>query len=135
MKGSCLCGAIQISASDQTEVNVCHCNMCRRWGGGPFLAVHCGSQVEFSGSLAPARYASSDWAERGFCPVCGTHLFYHLLPDGEYALPVGLFQDDERFQLTEQIFIDHKPDYYALANQTRTLTGAQVFALFGASQD
>ena len=128
MQGKCLCGAIEISAEDQHEVSVCHCNMCRRWAGGPMFAVHCGANVEFHGA-EPVRYRSSDWAERGFCPHCGTHLFYHLLPTGEYALPAGLFQQTE-FALDSQIFIDEKPAFYALANDTETLTGQQVFENF-----
>jgi len=106
--------------------------MCRRWGGGPMLAVHCRSGVAFAGH-APAVYRSSEWAERGFCPTCGTHLFYHLLPSAEYILPAGLFQDED-FEVTSQIFVDEKPGYYALANETAMLTGEQVFAQFAEEQ-
>lgn len=94
------------------------------------LAVHCGQDVSFSGSQAPSAYQSSDWAERGFCPNCGTHLFYHLLPADEYILPAGLFQDGAGFHMNSQIFIDEKPNYYAFANPTPTMTGAEVFAQF-----
>ncbi len=62
-------------------------------------------------------------------PTCGTHLFYHLLPTDEYILSAGLFQD-QGFELTGQIFIDEKPDFYALKNDTPTLTGQQVFEQF-----
>lgn len=89
------------------------------------FAVHCGSDVNFSGTQ-PSRYRSSDWAERGFCPTCGTHLFYHLLPSNEYILPAGLFQDQE-FHLSREIFFDEKPSYYELKNETHKLTGQQVF--------
>lgn len=132
MEGSCLCNSITVSAPAEAEVGICHCSMCRRWGGGPMLAVHCRSGVTFSGQ-APATYRSSEWAERGFCPTCGTHLFYHLLPSDEYVLPAGLFQD-QAFEVTSQIFIDEKPGYYALANETAMLTGEQVFAQFAEEQ-
>ncbi len=79
--------------------------------------------------LTPVAYRSSEWAERGFCPTCGTHLFYHLLPTDEYIVPAGLFQS-ESFQLASQIFIDEKPDFYELKNETPTLTGQQVFEQF-----
>lgn len=125
MKGKCLCGTIEVEASDQSDLGLCHCTMCRRWTGGPMFAVHCGSDVKFNGE-APSRYKSSDWAERGFCPKCGTHLFYHLLPNNEYILSAGLFQDQD-FSLTNQIFIDEKPSYYDFSNQTKNLTGQQVF--------
>lgn len=130
MKGKCLCGTIEVVANDHDEVGLCHCSLCRRWSGGPMFAVHCGTEVVFSGGQ-PASYRSSDWAERGFCPHCGTHLFYHLLPNDEYILPAGLFQDQE-FSLTNEIFIDEKPAYYELKNDTRKLTGQQVFEQFAA---
>lgn len=128
MEGHCLCGGITVSSGDHKEVNLCHCAMCRRWSGGPMFAVHGGKGVRFTG-MTPVAYRSSEWAERGFCPTCGTHLFYHLLPTDEYILSAGLFQD-QGFELTGQIFIDEKPDFYALKNDTPTLTGQQVFEQF-----
>ncbi|PCF95770.1 GFA family protein [Vreelandella nigrificans] len=128
MKGTCLCGSIQVTAPDHEHVSICHCSLCRRWSGGPMFAVHCGDPVQFSGA-EPVAYRSSEWAERGFCATCGTHLFYHLLPSNEYILPAGLFQD-QAFQLASEIFIDEKPDYYELNNQTEKMTGKQVFEQF-----
>lgn len=125
MKGKCLCGSVEVVAADHNDVGVCHCSMCRRWTGGPLFAVHCGSDVSFRGTK-PSRYRSSDWAERGFCSTCGTHLFYHLLPNDEYILTAGLFQDQE-LHLSSEIFIDEKPSFYELKNETRKLTGQQVF--------
>lgn len=130
MNGKCLCGGVSISAPRITDISVCHCSMCRRWGGGPFLALHAGSDIAFSGELGPSRFRSSDWAERGFCPRCGTSLFYHLLQGDVYILSAGLFQNESGFQVVNQIFIDEKPEYYALANKTPELTGAAVFAQF-----
>jgi len=135
MKGSCLCGAIEVSTADQSSVEVCHCNMCRKWGGGPLLAVHCGPEVTFSGEQKPSIYQSSDWAERGFCSTCGTHLFYHLLPTDEYILTAGLFENSTGLLMTSQIFIDQKPEYYEFSNETPKLTGEQVFAKFSESGD
>ena len=94
------------------------------------LAVHCGPEVTFTGTQKPTTYQSSDWAERGFCSTCGTHLFYHLLPTDEYVLTAGLFENDIGFEMTSQIFIDQKPDYYAFANETPTMTGEEAFAHF-----
>jgi hypothetical protein len=128
MKGKCLCGKVEVETADKTDLGLCHCSMCRRWSGGPMFAVHCGSDVSFTGD-APSRYQSSDWAERGFCASCGTHLFYHLLPNNDYILPAGLFQDQD-FQLSNEIFIDEKPEYYEFSNQTTKLTGQQVFEQF-----
>ncbi|KDE41368.1 Gfa-like protein [Nitrincola lacisaponensis] len=56
-------------------------------------------------------------------------MFYHLLPNNEYILPAGLFQD-QAFHLASEIFIDEKPDYYELKNKTHKMTGQEVFDLF-----
>ncbi|QNP60419.1 hypothetical protein H9L24_06065 [Paenacidovorax monticola] len=50
MKGHCLCGAVGFARADAKEIGACHCGYCRRWGGGPLLAVHCGTQVAFTGT-------------------------------------------------------------------------------------
>lgn len=128
MEGACLCGAIDVVANDQSEVGVCHCATCRRWSGGPMFAVHCDDKVQFKGGT-PKVFRSSDWAERGFCGECGTHLFYRLVASGVYILPAGLFQQHP-FALTGQVFIDEKPGFYELANDTPKLTGQQLFEQF-----
>lgn len=134
--GSCLCGAVEVSVKlNSKSVGACHCSMCRKWGGGPALAVECGSDAEFEGEENITVYNSSEWAERGFCSKCGSHLFYRLKQGGFYAIPVGLFQDSEEWALDHQIFIDEKPSFYSFANETKNLTGAEVFAQFEGSPD
>ena len=132
MKGHCLCGAIEVVANESSEIGLCHCSMCRRWTSGPFFAVHCDDKVQFNGSTLKT-FRSSEWAERGFCDTCGSTLYYRLVPDGEYFVSAGLFQENA-FELASQIFIDEKPGFYALANQTPMLTGPQVFEQFAADK-
>ena len=134
--GQCLCKAVTITAANMhTEVSICHCSMCRNWGGGPFLATHCGSEVKIEPEEKVKRYLSSAWAERGFCTDCGTHLFYHMPQSKEYIVPIGLFEQQQQINLSSQIFIDEKPDYYDFANQTKNMTGAEIFALYAPKQD
>ncbi|MCK8515232.1 GFA family protein [Methylonatrum kenyense] len=129
--GVCLCGAVRLRATPKSsQIGVCHCDMCRQWGGGPLFAAECGDAVEFEGADQISVYASSEWAERGFCRTCGTHLFYRLKEDDFYAIPIGLFQDSAPWVLAEQIFIDRKPSFYSFAETTRNLTGEQLFAQY-----
>lgn len=135
-KGSCLCGAVTIEAkSMQTSVGACHCKMCRRWGGGPFMEVSCGSDVSFSGEKHISVFDSSDWADRGFCSKCGSHLFYRLKENKEYMVPVGLFEYDENLVFETQVFIDEKPSYYSFSNKTNNMTGEELFAKFAPSPE
>ncbi|MDY6943785.1 MAG: GFA family protein [Pseudomonadota bacterium] len=134
--GRCLCGAVTLSAERiSKQVGACHCDMCRRWGGGPLMSVDCGDAVQWRGQTHIGVYASSDWAERGFCSQCGSHLFYRLKESGQYIVPVGLFADEPDFVFDHQVFIDEKPHYYQFANKTQDMTGAEIFAKYGATQD
>lgn len=131
LSGKCLCGAVTVTARiDKPHVSICHCDMCRTWSGGPMLAVEAGDAVQFEGEECVSVYRSSDWAERGFCNRCGTHLFYRLKDGGLHALPAGLL-DFDGWEIKSQIFIDEKPDWYAFDAESENLTGAQVFAAFG----
>ncbi len=130
-KGHCLCGKVKVTASKMGHnIGSCHCDMCRRWTGGPLLAVDCGSDVSFEGKENVGVYDSSDWAERGFCKHCGTNLFYRLIESDQYIMPVGIFDGDEGFIFDHQIFIDKKPAYYCFSNETQNMTGAEVFAKY-----
>ncbi|GEM_PF-4418387 len=103
-KGNCLCGAIRITAINiNNNVGACYCGMCRKWGGGPLMAVNCGTNVSFEGEDNISVFNSSDWAERGFCKKCGSHLFYRLL-DRLLHLSVKEL-DNEKLSTEEYNFI------------------------------
>jgi hypothetical protein len=126
--GSCLCGKIRIAVKGiNRNVGACHCGTCRNWGGGPFMAVDCGTDVSFEGEENISVYSSSEWAERGFCKECGSHLFYRLKGAHHYMMPVGLFPEVESFVFDHQVFIDEKPAYYGFSNKTQNMTGPEVF--------
>lgn len=132
IEGRCLCGAVTVRAVPaRRHVEACHCAMCRRWGGGAFLGVQCGSEVEIAGEEHVVRYRSSEWAERGFCGTCGSNLFFRYIPLDNYGFVAGIFPDDALEPLSEEIFIDEKPAYYAFDADSEKLTGAEVMAKFG----
>jgi hypothetical protein len=124
--GRCLCGAVTFTAEHvEYEHHACHCGMCRRWSGGSgFLGAAC-TGVTFAGPVG--RYASSAWAERGFCTACGTTLFYFLAPAQSYILSVGAFDDQAPFRLVREIFIDKKPAGYAFAGEHERWTEQETF--------
>ena len=132
--GGCLCGAVSFTARHaRSSIGACHCDMCRQWSGGPFMGVHCGSEVIFRGQECISIYASSAWAERGFCKRCGSHLFYRLKQSLLYFIPVGLFAEQDRFTLDRQSYIDCKPAYYEFANATQDMTRAEMLDKYGES--
>ena len=116
-------------SSIHSKITVCHCGMCRKWGG-PALAVECGSDLEIEGEEYIKVFDSSAWAERVFCSNCGTHLFYRIKESGEYSIPAGFFPDLEGLEMKVQCFIDKKPSYYSFSNETKELTEKEVFDLY-----
>lgn len=97
------------------------------------MAIDCGSNVLFEGDENISVFASSDWAERGFCRQCGSHLFYRLKDREQYHIPVGLLESCEGLVFTHQVFIDEKPALYSFSNKTTDLTGAEVFEKYAPS--
>ncbi len=90
--------------------------------------------VRFDGAENISRYASSDWAERGFCKRCGSSLFYRMREPEQYILAMGAFDDAEPFRLTGEIYIDEKPGGYDFAGDHPRLTGAEFLASLGSSE-
>lgn len=134
--GSCLCGAVRFEIKGApATTGACHCSMCRKWSGGVFLGIEVApGAVSFSGEANVTIYPSSAWAERGFCRTCGSSLFYRITAEGPhkggYHFGLGALDDANGIALTDEIFIDEKPDGYAFAGETRKMTGAEVFAMF-----
>ncbi|EPJ43270.1 MAG: hypothetical protein OFPII_42690 [Osedax symbiont Rs1] len=86
--------------------------------------------MEFEGAENIQEYQSSAWASRAFCKNCGTHLYYRLLKTNAYNMPVGIFSSIQGLVMDMQYFIDKRPDYYCLANQTKEMTEAEIISYF-----
>ena len=97
------------------------------------MEVNCGTDISFEGEDAIGIYNSSDWAERGFCNKCGSHLFYRLKESKQHMVPVGLFDDQQHLVFESQVFIDKKPPYYSFSNKTENMTEAEIFEMYGSS--
>ncbi len=130
-QASCLCGAVKKTAEEiNPKFTVCHCQVCRKWGSGPFFAVKCGTQITIEGQDKVKMFESSSWASRGFCTECGTHLFYKFKESGEYNMPVGMFSDLPGLEMSMQYFSDMRPGYYCFSNETQEMTTAEIMAYF-----
>jgi adenylate cyclase len=79
--GGCLCGDIRYEITKPAiDSGYCHCKMCQRFSGAPIIAgaTFPKDGVRFTKGQ-PTYYRSSAIAERGFCPRCGSSLFYKPL--------------------------------------------------------
>ncbi|OLP58491.1 hypothetical protein BJF93_16615 [Xaviernesmea oryzae] len=131
--GKCLCGAVRFTLRADTGLHACHCATCRRWTGGAFMVLPCEAPV-FADQAALKAYTSSDWAERLFCGECGSSLFWRMRDGRHWTVSAHALDDQTDVRFKAQVFIDEKPDFYAFANTTTMMTGAEVVAAFSGDQ-
>ncbi len=117
-----------------TEVQACHCTMCRRQnGGGAYYGAHFSGGVEFEGDSVKW-LSTSDWGERGFCTNCGSTLGWRQKSAPEdSSVSLGLFENFET-PVQLHIFTDEGPSYTTIPHDVPHLTGAQVMKEFKESQ-
>ena len=126
--GHCLCGAVKITLdSPSHEVEICQCEMCRRWAGS-FYGAQCGENPQVSGEDTVTIYRSSDWAERAFCSECGSNLWYRFLPTGSRSFSAGLFDAAAGHTVEKEIFVDEAAIWSKIAGDHPRQTGEEVIA-------
>jgi hypothetical protein len=135
LKGQCLCGAVQVTATtDAPRLRACHCDMCRQHTSAMFISVD--THQDTMKITGPAQsFRSSDWAERGFCSACGSTLWYGTVHDGARYLAAGLFPNAGGGEITLEFFADKCPGGYALKGDHSRLTTEETIAMFSGDQD
>lgn len=110
LTGGCLCGRVRFEARpDKREGYYCHCRMCQLAVGNTraaFINVR-KEQVTWTG-VAPAYYASSKIAKRGFCANCGTPLSFEFLESERMDLTVGAFDEPAALQPTLHFAVESR---------------------------
>jgi hypothetical protein len=93
--GGCQCGAVRYRTTALMDnSHICHCRMCQKAVGNFFAAlVGAPNDALVWTRGAPAVFASSDLAERGFCAACGTPLFYRSIGGTRTGLTIGSLDD------------------------------------------
>ena len=131
--GHCLCGAVTITVAGEHDpsVGACHCLMCQRWSGGLFLCFTAdAAAVTVTGEVS--RYRSSAFAERAFCPRCGSHLLFSDVDDDgkprSYELMPGLFDAARSWPLRSEIYVDRAMASVRLEGDHRRKTRAEYEA-------
>ena len=133
--GSCVCGAVRFTVTSPiTETGACHCGMCRKFSGGIELGLEVPpGGVTWEDEAHLKVYKSSEWAERGFCDICGSSLFWRLTAEGPMqgllSLSAGSLDRFEGLNFVNEVYIDHKPDSHAFAGERTRMTEAEVMAM------
>jgi hypothetical protein len=118
MKGSCLCGAIAFEVEgDLPPPDACHCSQCRKTSGHFWASTDVPDErLRIHGEDRIAWYRSSEKVKRGFCPTCGSTLFWKPLQRDWTAIAMGAFDAPTGTKLHMHIFTADKGDYYKIAD-------------------
>lgn len=116
LNGSCLCGAITFSATGPArDPAACHCSQCRKQSGHYWAAVQVmDDALDVTG--ATKWYESSPGVRRGFCPNCGSILFWKSDADPDTGVALGALEAPTGLWLERHIFVADKGDYYAIGD-------------------
>ena len=111
----------------------CHCATCRKWVGGPFMALQVETLSVTEGEDALNIWRSSDWGERVSCRTCGGNLFFRVVGDaGQSNVAIGTLDDASGLTLGMEIFVDHKlPSYGFLSDASQKVTEAEFLKMIG----
>ena len=112
--GGCACGAVRYRVNGPLRPVVgCHCETCRRTSGH-FVAATSAPRdaVELEGEVRWWR--SSAEARRGFCPVCGSSLFWDG-PGANLSIHAGTL-DEGAPAMIGHIFCAERGHYYSLGD-------------------
>lgn len=134
-QGQCLCGSVTFTVVPKnSDVGVCHCDMCRKSNAGPFFALDCGDTLSFTKEDGLAVYNSSEWADRLFCKNCGGSIAWRLKDKSINIVAVDLIEGVGDLRLDHEVYIDSKPDYYDFAQDTTKMTEADVMKMVSEGQ-
>lgn len=122
LSGGCCCGAIRYEVTGAPyNVTNCHCSICRRISGAPFVTWFSVGLDNFHllhGELQ--KFRSSARGVRSFCARCGAHLTFQFIDGSEVDVSVCSLDEPERLPPTDNtrtssrlswIVPDGRPDY------------------------
>lgn len=126
--GTCLCGAVEFSASLPSKWCAhCHCSMCRKEHGAGYVTWvgFENHQVKFSsGEDKVTWYESSAGARRGFCQQCGSSMFFTSERwAGELHIALGCLNDAIDRQPQANVFFDRHVDWLPIDTTLRQVDG------------
>jgi hypothetical protein len=117
LTGGCQCGAVRYRLdAGPTGTNICHCRMCQKAGGAPFMAFGGVRMSEFVVTRgAISTFLSSDIAERGFCARCGTPLTYRGVGKDRISVTLGSLDDPNAVEPATQLGVESRLRWLARA--------------------
>ncbi|PZN98099.1 MAG: aldehyde-activating protein [Hyphomicrobiales bacterium] len=112
--GGCQCGAVRYRLKRAPDkVSVCFCRMCQKAVGG-YFGAYAGLAIDDLVWIraAPAIFASSEAAERGFCPTCGTPLTFAYTGSARTSVSAGSLDDPAAHPPSIAYGIEGRPPWF-----------------------
>jgi hypothetical protein len=99
------------------EVTECHCTQCRKQTGHRFATTATEtSNITVNGADSITWFRTSPEAERGFCAVCGSTLFWKMSKRDYSGILAASVDEPNGLHLNKHIFVDDKGDYYEITD-------------------
>jgi hypothetical protein len=118
--GACLCGTVRYEiAGPFTAMAHCHCSMCRKHHGAPFVTFAIAPLAGFrwlAGEHAIGRYRSSEHGERLFCTTCGSVVPTLMRELGFAVAPAGNLEGDLGIKPKDHMFAGSKAPWYTITD-------------------
>lgn len=128
-EGGCLCGGIRYRAtSNPLRGVICHCSMCRKHSGAPALAFVHFSTASFTWlENLPVWYRSSQYAERGFCPSCGSTVGMREAALGDRVqVCVGSLDEPDRIRIDDHVWVGEKVSWFEIDDELPRFPGSST---------
>lgn len=120
--GSCLCGAIRYEVDGPLRpVIACHCTQCRKTSGH-FVSATSARRDHVTITGKPAWFRSSEHARRGFCPTCGSNLFWDGAGEN-LSIFAGTLDGATGLETSGHIYCADKGDYYEIPENVARADG------------
>lgn len=114
--GSCLCNAITFEVSCALpSPDACHCSQCRKQSGHFFVSTDVPKNaVTIHGEVK--WFQSSEKVRRGFCPTCGSSLFWDPIQQDWIGVAMGAFDTPTQTAIHINVNVASKGDYYEITD-------------------
>lgn len=114
--GNCLCGEVSfIVDGSPGRATACHCGQCRKQSGHYWASSSAAeNNINITGPVK--WYEASKIAKRGFCPACGSFLFWKAHDEDRISFSLGAVAEPTGIKLESHIFVADKGDYYDIAD-------------------
>ena len=123
--GGCLCGDVRVVAMGRPcRVGICHCLDCRKHHGSLFHAF-----AIFPDKAVTVEGGTRQYADRHFCPRCGSAVFSRSAD--EIEVPLGSLDETDQFIPTYELWTIRReswlPDFPATTHYERDRGSAGRF--------